>query len=91
MTTQIILQAMEVVASCLVVKEPLLSAGRLFWVEQRPAEKNRNTLMLQLDDLPPQELTPAPFNLRTRNHEFGGGLYAVSGDQVAFINGVDGE
>jgi len=90
MTTQINLQAIDVVAACLVVKEPLLSAGRLFWVEQRPAEKNRNTLMLQLDDLPPQELTPAPFNLRTRNHEFGGGLYAVSGDQVAFINSADG-
>lgn len=84
------LQAAEVVAASLALKEPLLSGNRLFWLEQRPAERGRTTLMLQCNGLAPQELTPAPFNLRTRIHEFGGGCFAVAADQVAFINGGDG-
>ncbi|MCP9924980.1 peptidase S9, partial [Synechococcus lacustris C3-12m-Tous] len=85
MMANIKLQAAEVVAASLALKEPLLSGNRLFWLEQRPAERGRTTLMLQCNGLAPQELTPAPFNLRTRIHEFGGGCFAVAADQVAFI------
>ena len=34
-------------------------------------------------------LTPAPFNVRTRVHEYGGGAYAADGDTVWFSNFAD--
>jgi dipeptidyl aminopeptidase/acylaminoacyl peptidase len=90
MATGLTLQAADVVAASLAIKEPLRNGDRLFWAEQPPKQKGRTTLMLQRDGKHPKELTPAPFNLRTRNHEFGGGLYAVAEDQVCFINATDG-
>ena len=35
------------------------------------------------------ELTPGPWNLRSRVHEYGGGAYAVAGDQVVFVDDGD--
>ena len=36
------------------------------------------------------DLTPAPFNVRTRVHEYGGGSYAVAGGTIVFSNFADG-
>ena len=60
-------------------------AGRLLWLETRPAEAGRSTLMRD-----GEELTPAPFNARTRVHEYGGGAVWIDGDAVfasSFENG----
>lgn len=52
--------------------------GLLFWLEQRPREGGRTTLMLQPDKaLPARELTPAPWNLRCRIHTYGGGACSI--------------
>ena len=68
-------------------KEPLLRSGRLLWLEQRPQEQGRTTLMQRSaqggDAL---ELTPAPFNLRSRVHEYGGGAYAVGEHDLVFVD-----
>ena len=72
------------------VAEPRLSEGRLFWLEQRPLERGRTTLMLR--ERPggtAVELTAGPWSLRTRVHEYGGGAYAVAGDQVVFVDDGD--
>ena len=37
----------------------------------------------------PEDLTPAPFNVRTRVHEYGGGAYAVRGGIVVAANFAD--
>jgi len=74
-----------------VPREPRLDQGCLYWAEPRPEAGGRLTLMVrrpgQADS---RELTPAPFHLRSRIHEFGGGLYAVAGDDLVFVNGADG-
>lgn len=66
--------------------------GMLFLLESRPEESGRTTL-LQLDptqpDATPIELTPAPFNVRSRVHEYGGGSFIASTTQVIFINFAD--
>jgi dipeptidyl aminopeptidase/acylaminoacyl peptidase len=71
------------------LKEPLLCGGRLFWLEQRPQEKGRTTLWMRATDGTVTELTPAPRDVRSRVHEYGGGAYAVDGDTVVVVDGAD--
>jgi dienelactone hydrolase len=76
-------------------REPRLAAGKTFWLEQRPQEKGRTTLLVR--ENPPQggeagapiELTPGGCNLRSRVHDYGGGVYAVEGTTVVFVEDSD--
>src|SRR6185312_1476771 len=63
-------------------------AGRLYWLESRPAEGGRMALMT-LAGGEPTELTSAPFNVRTRVHEYGGAPYLVTDDAIFFSNFAD--
>jgi len=60
----------------------------IFWLAGRAAESGRNTL-LRHHGAHTDELTPAPFNVRTRVHEYGGGAYLVDGDTAYFSHFVD--
>ena len=77
------------------LKEPRLLGGVLYWLEQRPQEQGRTTLMARRSsDQDPQELTPGSWNLRCRVHEYGGGACAIgrlsSGEPVAvFVHDDD--
>ena len=60
------------------LKEPGLLGDRLYWLEQRPQEKGRTTLMGRpVGGGEPQEHTPGAWNLRCRVHEYGGGSCAL--------------
>jgi len=82
------LAAAVAVAASPSLREPRLEGGRLFWLEQRPAEQGRTTLLLRAREGPPLELT-AGRNLRSRVHDYGGGCYAVAGPTVVFIDDGD--
>ena len=76
--------------SIAVPKEPLLAQGRLFWLEQRPQENGRTTLMGRgMRGTPPRDLTPGPWNLRSRIHGYGGGAYTVDGTIAVFVHDGD--
>lgn len=60
----------------------------VYWLEMRPAEAGRSVLVKRSAD-GIQDLTPAPFNVRTRVHEYGGGAYAVAEGKVYFANFKD--
>jgi len=78
------------VGSLPLAKEPLLAQGRLFWLEQRPQENGRTTLMARrAQGTPPQDLTPGPWNLRSRIHGYGGGAYTVDGTIAVFVDDAD--
>jgi dipeptidyl aminopeptidase/acylaminoacyl peptidase len=62
----------------------------LYWLEIRPTEKGRNVLVRRTVDGKVEDVTPAPFNVRTRVHEYGGGAFLVSGGTVYFSNFADG-
>ena len=47
-----------------------------YWLEGRPSEAGR-TALLRHDGIRAHELLPAPWDVRTRVHEYGGGAYAV--------------
>jgi dipeptidyl aminopeptidase/acylaminoacyl peptidase len=71
-------------------REPRWSGERLLWLEQRPAERGRTTLMIrERPGQAPRELTPGAWNLRSRVHEYGGGAWCVAGDTVVFSHDGD--
>lgn len=66
-----------------------LEADAVYWLEGRAAEGGRSVLMRCASDGHVQALTPAPFNVRTGAHEYGGGAYRVARDTVWFVNFAD--
>jgi len=58
----------------------MLDGANLYWLEGRASEAGRSTLVG-----PAGELTLAPFNVRSKVHEYGGGAYAVA-DGVAWFS-----
>ena len=66
-----------------------LDGDDIYWGEGRPAEKGRVAIMRRSAGGETQELTPAPFNARTRVHEYGGGAYCAHDGVVYFSNFAD--
>ncbi|MBO0800956.1 MAG: S9 family peptidase, partial [Blastocatellia bacterium] len=63
-----------------------LDGADIYWVETRPAEKGRYSLVRISPGRGPLDLTPADFNVRTRVHEYGGGSFAVKDGMIIFSN-----
>ncbi|QBQ55523.1 S9 family peptidase [Nitrosococcus wardiae] len=66
-----------------------LSEGAVYWMEMRPTEGGRSVILRWTRDGKIKEMTPPPYNARTRVHEYGGGAYLVAGDSVFFANFED--
>ncbi|HEU4843439.1 MAG TPA: S9 family peptidase [Burkholderiaceae bacterium] len=62
--------------------------GDIYWLAGRAAEAGRNSL-LRHRGAATTELTPLPYNVRSRVHEYGGGAYLVDGDTVYFSHFAD--
>jgi dipeptidyl aminopeptidase/acylaminoacyl peptidase len=62
----------------------------LYWLEIRPQEKGRNVIVRRSSEGKVTDVTPAPFNVRTRVHEYGGGAFLISGKTIYFSNYIDG-
>ncbi len=61
--------------------EPQIINQWVIWLEQRPHENGRTTALIRpwgRSDIAPLELTPAPINLRTRVHIYGGSPLATA-------------
>jgi dipeptidyl aminopeptidase/acylaminoacyl peptidase len=61
----------------------------IYWVEARPLEKGRSVVVKHAPDGQTVDLTPSPFNARTRVHEYGGGSFVVSDSVIWFSNFAD--
>ena len=61
----------------------------LYWSEARPSEKGRTTVVCRAADGSTIDVVPAPFNVRTRAHEYGGGSWAIFDGVVYFANFAD--
>ncbi len=66
-----------------------LDGDDVYWLAGRASEGGRNTLLRQRSEGTIEELTPAPFNVRTRVHEYGGGALLAAGGTVWFSNFAD--
>ena len=60
-----------------------------YWVESRPAEQGRLVLLRKRDHAAIEEVIGAPYSVRTRVHEYGGGAFAVADGVVIFANDAD--
>ena len=60
-----------------------------YWIEVRPAEAGRSVIVRRDAADETRDLTPQPFNARTRVHEYGGGDYCVHDGHIYFVNFAD--
>src|ERR1700721_1389098 len=58
-----------IVAETIGLGAVLIDGGDIYWTESRPGEGGRNVLVKRNGG----DVTPPPFNVRTRLHEYGGG------------------
>ncbi len=80
----------DLVADVVRLAEPWVDGDDVYWIEGRPAEAGRRVLVRRAADGATADLTPPPFDVRTRIHEYGGGSYVVAGGTVVFSNLADG-
>ena len=65
-----------------------LDGSDVYWTEMRPAEGGRTVIVRSTPD-GARDVTPAPFNVRTRVHEYGGLCFWVAEGVVWFANFAD--
>ncbi|MCU0545973.1 MAG: S9 family peptidase [Oscillatoriaceae cyanobacterium Prado104] len=66
-----------------------IDGNDIYWVEGRPSEGGRSVIVRRTPDGKITDVTPPPFNVRTRVHEYGGGAFAVAGGTVYFSHFSD--
>ncbi|MBD0326452.1 MAG: S9 family peptidase [Pyrinomonadaceae bacterium] len=71
------------------VGQVMLDGADVYWIEMRPSEGGRNAIVRRTPDGQTADVTPLPFNARTRVHEYGGGDYTVHNGTVYFSNFSD--
>ena len=64
-------------------------ADDVFWTEGRPQDNGRHALVACSADGSLRDLVPAPFNVRTRVHEYGGGAFVPLGRGAAVFTHFD--
>jgi hypothetical protein len=79
-----------IVAQSIALSEVRLDGGDVYWLEGRPQERGRLVVVRGGPDGRAADVTPMPFNARTRVHEYGGGSWSVRGGTVYFSNFADG-
>src|SRR5437868_2459846 len=71
------------------VGQVALDGDRIYWSEMRPSEGGRSAIVRHTPNGKTEDVTPHPFNARTRVHEYGGGDYTVADGAVYFSNFAD--
>ena len=66
-----------------------IDGDRIYWLEGRPSESGRSVLVCREGSGGVRDLTPFPFNVRSRVHEYGGGSFLVCDGRVWFANDSD--
>jgi dipeptidyl aminopeptidase/acylaminoacyl peptidase len=79
-----------IVAQSITLSEVCLDSGKVYWLEGRPQEQGRYVVVSADADGRPTDITPPPYNARTRVHEYGGGSWTVQNGTVYFSNFADG-
>jgi dipeptidyl aminopeptidase/acylaminoacyl peptidase len=80
----------DLVGESVTLGDPWIDGDDTFWIESRPAEGGRSVLVRHRVDGSTEDVTPPPFDVRTRVHEYGGGAYTAAGGTVLFSNLPDG-
>ncbi len=63
-----------------------LDGDDIYWLESRPSEGGRRVIVRRAPDGETADVTPRPFNVRTRVHEYGEGDFTVADGVLYFTN-----
>jgi dipeptidyl aminopeptidase/acylaminoacyl peptidase len=83
------ISARDVAAGGVRIGQVVMDGHDVYWVEGRPNDAGRSVIVRWTPD-GMEDLTPAPFNVRTRVHEYGGGAFAASDGTLYFSHDGDG-
>jgi dipeptidyl aminopeptidase/acylaminoacyl peptidase len=83
------ISAAAVAAQSVRLSSVVLDGEDVYWLEGRPSEGGRSVLVRRRADGVLEDVTPMPFNVRTRVHEYGGGAYLVDRGTAWFSNFAD--
>src|SRR2546421_10252780 len=78
-----------IVAATIGLGSIILDEPDIYWTELRPSEGGRNVIVRRTPDGRISDALPAPFNARTRVHEYGGGSCGVYDGTIYFSNYAD--
>ncbi len=81
--------AQQAVATGVGIGETAWDGDDMLWLEQRPSEKGRSVVVRRTADGHTEDLLPAPFNARSRVHEYGGAAWLVRDGVLYFSHDVD--
>ncbi|HKF12916.1 MAG TPA: S9 family peptidase [Xanthobacteraceae bacterium] len=79
-----------IVAQSITLSDVCVDGGHVYWLEGRPQEQGRYVVVRAGSDGQPTDITPPPYNARSRVHEYGGGSWTVHNGTVYFSNFTDG-
>lgn len=69
--------------------EPIFDGNDIYWLEKRPTEGGRSVIVKRDNLGNIKDITPPPFNVRNRVHEYGGGSFLVVNGEIFFTNDQD--
>jgi dipeptidyl aminopeptidase/acylaminoacyl peptidase len=80
-----------IAAQSISLSEPRLGGEQVYWLEGRPQELGRYVIV-RASPLGGHgtDVTPRPYNARTRVHEYGGASWTVADSKIYFSNLTDG-
>lgn len=76
-------------ADAIRLSAPAFHGPDIYWCEMRPVEQGRVVLVRRTVDGAIHDVTPPPFNVRTRAHEYGGVSYLVTDEAIYFSHFPD--
>jgi dipeptidyl aminopeptidase/acylaminoacyl peptidase len=79
-----------IVAQSISLSDTRIDGESFYWLEGRPQEQGRCVIVRRGKDGRAEDITPAPFNVRTQVHEYGGGAWTVRNGTVYFSHFGDG-
>lgn len=79
----------RIVSESIKLGQITLDGDEVYWIESRPTEGGRSAIVRLNDHGAPEALTPQPFNVRTRVHEYGGAPYLAANGIIYFSNFSD--
>jgi len=78
----------DIASAGLRLSQPEIAGDVVYWKELRPAEGGR-CVIVKREGETTGDVVPAPFNVRSRVNEYGGGAYFLSDRTVLFSNFAD--